>query len=150
MSPATPSKIVLSRSSGRSSARVCHHPCSMARRRPSLSWTIPYPHAAVPGSIPRTLTAKGYGGCRTVLHRVLESRPMAGDIWLTLPDGTEYELTGPLMIGRGDENDLVIPSSAVSRKHAAVVEREKRWYVEDRGSYNGTFLNGVRVNPGTP
>lgn len=75
---------------------------------------------------------------------------MAGDIWLTLPDGTEYELTGPLLIGRGDENDLVIASSAVSRKHAAVVEREGRWYVEDRGSYNGTFLNGARVSPGTP
>jgi hypothetical protein len=75
---------------------------------------------------------------------------MAGDIWLTLFDGTEYELMGPLTIGRSDENDLAIPSSAVSRRHAAVIEREGRWYLEDRGSYNGTFLNGVRVNPGTP
>jgi len=75
---------------------------------------------------------------------------MAGDSWLTLSDGTEYELTGQLTIGRSDENDLAIPSSAVSRTHAAVVVREGRWYVEDRGSYNGTFLNGTRVNPGTP
>ena len=29
--------------------------------RPSLSWTIPYPHAAVPGSMPRTFTCRGYG-----------------------------------------------------------------------------------------
>ena len=75
---------------------------------------------------------------------------MVGNIWLTLPDGSEYELTGSLTVGRSRENDLVIPSSAVSRRHAAVVQHEGRWYVEDRGSYNGTFLNGTRVNPGTP
>ncbi len=75
---------------------------------------------------------------------------VAGDIWLTFPDGTEHELKGPLTIGRGPENDLSLESSAVSRTHAAVIFREGRWYVEDRGSYNGTFLNGTRVNPGTP
>jgi len=73
-----------------------------------------------------------------------------GDIWLTFPDGTEYELHGTLTIGRGPENDLTLASSAVSRRHAAVAFREGRWYVEDRGSFNGTFLNGTRVNPGTP
>jgi pSer/pThr/pTyr-binding forkhead associated (FHA) protein len=73
-----------------------------------------------------------------------------GDIWLTFPDGTERELNGPLRIGRGSENDLVIPSAAVSRKHAALALHEGRWYVQDRGSYNGTFLNGTRVNPSTP
>jgi predicted component of type VI protein secretion system len=75
---------------------------------------------------------------------------VAGNIWLTLPDGTEYELTGPVQIGRSRENHVVVQSAAVSRRHAAVVEREGRWYVEYRGSYNGTFLNGTRVNPGTP
>jgi pSer/pThr/pTyr-binding forkhead associated (FHA) protein len=73
-----------------------------------------------------------------------------GEIWLTFPDGTELELRETLTIGRGPENDLTIASTAVSRKHAAIVFREGRWYVEDRGSYNGTFLNGTRVNPGTP
>lgn len=75
---------------------------------------------------------------------------VAGDIWLTLPDGTEYELHEMLTIGRSPENDLALASAAVSRRHAALVFRENRWYVEDRGSYNGTFLNGTRVNPGTP
>src|SRR5919202_5015623 len=73
-----------------------------------------------------------------------------GDIWLTFPDGTEVELKKALTIGRGPENDLTIPSSAVSRMHAELTFREGRWYIEDRGSYNGTFLNGTRVNPGTP
>jgi pSer/pThr/pTyr-binding forkhead associated (FHA) protein len=75
---------------------------------------------------------------------------VAGDVWLTFTDGSEHELKGSVTIGRGSENDLVISSSAVSRTHAAVVLRQGRWYVEDRGSYNGTFLNGTRVNPGTP
>ena len=37
----TPSKIVLRRSSGRSRAGVCHHPCATDLIRPPLSWTIP-------------------------------------------------------------------------------------------------------------
>jgi pSer/pThr/pTyr-binding forkhead associated (FHA) protein len=76
--------------------------------------------------------------------------PVAGEIWLTLPDGTERRLEGELTIGRDDTNTLVVPTKTVSRNHAAIVEQEGRWYVEDRGSYNGTFLNGTRVQPGSP
>jgi pSer/pThr/pTyr-binding forkhead associated (FHA) protein len=75
---------------------------------------------------------------------------VAGDIWLTFPDGSEHELSDRLTIGRGPENDLPLASPAVSRDHAALAFRDGRWYVEDRGSYNGTFLNGTRVSPGTP
>jgi pSer/pThr/pTyr-binding forkhead associated (FHA) protein len=71
-------------------------------------------------------------------------------MWLTFPDGTERELTGTLTIGRDAENDLTLPSPAVSRNHAMLSFHAGRWYVEDRGSYNGTFLNGTRVHPGTP
>ena len=75
---------------------------------------------------------------------------MPGNIWLTFPDGSEHELEETLTIGRGPQSDLRIPSAAVSRDHAAILRREHRWYIEDRGSYNGTFLNGARVIPGTP
>jgi predicted component of type VI protein secretion system len=75
---------------------------------------------------------------------------MAGEIWLTFPDGSEHELTESVAIGRDAENDLVMESAAVSREHAAVTSRDGRWYVEDRGSFNGTYLNGTRVVPGTP
>src|SRR6266508_4546204 len=60
---------------------------------------------------------------------------MPGDIWLTFPDAT---------------NDLTFASPTVSREHAALTLRDGRWYVEDCGSFNGTFLNGTRVQPGTP
>jgi hypothetical protein len=75
---------------------------------------------------------------------------MAGEIWLTFPDGAEHELTENLLIGRDPTNDLVMESAAISREHAAVTFRDGRWYVEDRGSFNGTYLNGTRVVPGTP
>lgn len=75
---------------------------------------------------------------------------MPGDIWLTFPDGTEYELQGSVTIGRDATNDLTFASATVSREHAAVSFRDGRWYVEDRGSFNGTFLNGTRVQPGMP
>ena len=41
-------------------AGVRQHPDTPARRRPSLPWTIPYPHVAVPGSMPRTFTYGRY------------------------------------------------------------------------------------------
>ena len=75
---------------------------------------------------------------------------MAGEIWLTFPDGTEHELTGNVTMGRDTGNDLTFASPNISREHAAVTFRDGRWYIEDRGSFNGTFLNGTRVVPGTP
>jgi hypothetical protein len=75
---------------------------------------------------------------------------MAEHIWLTFPDGTEHQLTDSLSIGRDADNDLVMESTAVSRDHAGLTFTDGRWYIEDRGSFNGTYLNGTRVVPGTP
>lgn len=75
---------------------------------------------------------------------------MPEDIWLTFPDGTELELSKSVTIGRDASSDLQLASPAVSREHARLTVRDGRWYVEDRGSFNGTFLNGTRVQPGTP
>ena len=75
---------------------------------------------------------------------------MAAETCLTFPDGREQELTETVAIGRNGTNDLVLHSSAVSREHAAVALHDGRWYLEDRGSFNGTYLNGTRLVPGTP
>ncbi|HEX7144419.1 MAG TPA: FHA domain-containing protein [Gaiellaceae bacterium] len=75
---------------------------------------------------------------------------MPGDTWLTFPDGTEHELKESVTIGRDASSDLAFESPTVSREHASLTFRDGRWYVEDRGSFNGTFLNGTRVQPGTP
>jgi FHA domain len=75
---------------------------------------------------------------------------MPEDIWLTLPDGGEHELKKNVTIGRDPANDLTFTSNKVSREHAGISFRDGRWYLEDRGSYNGTFLNGTRLQPGVP
>ena len=38
---------------------------------------------------------------------------------------------------------------AVSGEHAVLFENNDNWYIDDRGSLNGTFVNQVRVMPGT-
>jgi pSer/pThr/pTyr-binding forkhead associated (FHA) protein len=75
---------------------------------------------------------------------------MPGEIWLTFPDGTEHELREAVTIGRGPENELTLDTSSVSRRHARLAFADGRWFLEDRGSFNGTFLNGTRVQPGVP
>ncbi len=42
------------------------------------------------------------------------------------------------------------PGISISRRHASIQKRENRVVVEDRGSINGTFLNGQRLSPFMP
>jgi serine phosphatase RsbU (regulator of sigma subunit)/pSer/pThr/pTyr-binding forkhead associated (FHA) protein len=55
-----------------------------------------------------------------------------------------------LSIGRSSSNDLVFNHLSLSRHHARLSKKEDKWYVEDSGSRNGTFLNGVRIRQTTP
>jgi pSer/pThr/pTyr-binding forkhead associated (FHA) protein len=75
---------------------------------------------------------------------------MPGVAWLTFPDGKEHELKESVTIGRDETNDLTFSSPTVSREHASLTLKDGRWYLEDRGSFNGTFLNGTRIQPGSP
>ena len=79
-----------------------------------------------------------------------EDRGTAGDIWLMFPDGSEHALRYDVTIGRGEENDLILKTTTVSREHARVVHKEGRWFVEDLGSRNGTFVNEKRVPSHAP
>ena len=50
-----------------------------------------------------------------------------------------------LAIGRGDENDVAMGSTTVSRRHARILSSEGRYFVADLGTRNGTLLNGERL-----
>ena len=53
--------------------------------------------------------------------------------------------SGTIDIGRDDDNDIVIPETAVSGRHARLEVVGGSWFIEDLGSRNGTFVDGVRV-----
>ena len=50
-----------------------------------------------------------------------------------------------LRVGRMPENDLVIDNLAVSRFHARLQLEERRVFLEDAGSENGSLVNGERI-----
>jgi predicted component of type VI protein secretion system len=64
------------------------------------------------------------------------------------PDGERRSFSLPrqvTVIGRREDCDLRIPLGDVSRKHCRFVIEDDALRVEDLGSSNGTFHNGVRV-----
>ena len=51
-------------------------------------------------------------------------------------------------VGRSPDCDVFLDDVTVSRRHALVVRRDGRFFIEDRGSLNGTFLNRRRIEAG--
>jgi len=50
------------------------------------------------------------------------------------------------VIGRSQENDLVIDEPGLSRQHALIEIMGEKVILTDRGSQNGTFVNGRRID----
>lgn len=64
------------------------------------------------------------------------------------PNGNRRELNLaklPFIIGRQAGNDLLLRDSRISREHAAIVSDLGVYFVEDRGSRHGTYVNGKRI-----
>ena len=68
-------------------------------------------------------------------------------IFLEGPRKGETILLGrpQLSIGALPDNDIVVPSPAVSRYHAQIHCRGRHVEIKDVGSSNGTFVNGTAV-----
>ena len=60
--------------------------------------------------------------------------------------GTSVEITSSLTIGSRPDSDLRLEDPTVSRKHAEISRTAEGFLLQDAGSTNGTFLNGVRVD----
>lgn len=52
---------------------------------------------------------------------------------------------GGLQIGRADDNHVVVEDEGVSRFHARLLYDNGSLWLQDAGSRNGLFVNGVRV-----
>jgi pSer/pThr/pTyr-binding forkhead associated (FHA) protein len=89
----------------------------------------------------------------TGFHQVpgLSSQP-GGDAWLIaergggLDPGERFDLIGGLSIGRSAEADVRIDDRYASGVHARIFTRDRRTYVEDMNSTNGTLLNDATLN----
>lgn len=62
-----------------------------------------------------------------------QSGPLNGERWV---------VRGPLIIGRGEDCDIVIPDRKISRHHARVQPGNGGIILEDLNSKNGTHYNG--------
>ena len=64
-------------------------------------------------------------------------------------DGTvaeQWEITAPkpFVVGRGQDVQAQIADSESSRQHFQIVLKDGKYWVEDKNSRNGTFVNGTR------
>ena len=59
--------------------------------------------------------------------------------------GTSIPLDAITSLGRDVNNSVTVEDDYVSAEHAMLTFRGRAWYLEDRGSTNGTFVNGQRV-----
>jgi len=65
------------------------------------------------------------------------------------PDkGRTFELGDREQVVGRDSESVRLSDGTVSRRHACLWRRNGRWVLEDYGSANGTYLNGVRVRRG--
>lgn len=60
--------------------------------------------------------------------------------------GKRYPLNqNQLNIGRAARNDVRIEGPLISRQHAQIIRHDGRYYLYDRESTNGTYVNGQRI-----
>ncbi|HEY6797390.1 MAG TPA: FHA domain-containing protein [Kineosporiaceae bacterium] len=74
------------------------------------------------------------GSALLVVHR----GPQAGARFLLNTPATSA--------GRHPQRDIFLDDATVSRKHAVFVQRAGGFAVQDEGSLNGTYVNGVSVS----
>ena len=59
--------------------------------------------------------------------------------------GQEINVQRDMLVGRHQDAEILLQSTDISRKHAALLFRDDHVWVKDLKSTNGTFVNGERV-----
>jgi hypothetical protein len=73
----------------------------------------------------------------------LKHEPVGGGV----PQFASEVDAGRHVIGRDEENSLVLDIESVSREHACFFDARGRWFFVDLGSTNGSWVNGTKVGP---
>jgi pSer/pThr/pTyr-binding forkhead associated (FHA) protein len=67
-----------------------------------------------------------------------------------LVGGSAYDLTHGVTLGRGPQSDIVLQDTYASSAHARLLPQGDAIVLEDLGSTNGTYLNGVPLSGPQP
>jgi pSer/pThr/pTyr-binding forkhead associated (FHA) protein len=83
------------------------------------------------------------------------ARPLGRLVVLSSPDGqppvgSSIAVDAVNTLGRDVNNSIVVEDDFASAEHALLTFRGRSWYIEDRGSTNGTWVNGQAVDGATP
>ncbi|MFZ0659394.1 MAG: FHA domain-containing protein [Candidatus Binataceae bacterium] len=63
------------------------------------------------------------------------------------PVASEYALLkDEVTLGRGEDNDIVIPHASISRAHARLLRRNGGFELMDLNSTNGTFVDDRQIH----
>ena len=66
-------------------------------------------------------------------------------------NGTTVELAAsPILLGRAQEATLVLEDDYASGRHARLFPQGSRWFIEDLGSTNGTYLGDTQLTRAQP
>ncbi len=65
---------------------------------------------------------------------------ISGDTW------SEDILETPTVLGRAETADIRLDHTSVSRQHCRFWKEDRTCYVEDVGSTNGTYVNGLKIS----
>lgn len=96
-----------------------------------------------------SLSKKMFGEVKQEMKK--QKRPVvkASEAVLTVLEANEESLSGrrfafqdEITIGRGAENDVIIPENFVSHRHATIFLHGAQYVIEDLGSVNHTYVNG--------
>ncbi len=113
--------------------------------------TVLAEHAAASGLLfegPPTVSIRTSGSVTTgqfLCEPSVEPGPLPAWAQLTGSGATLPIRANRVVIGRGDDADLVVSFDNVSRKHALIWRANGRAWVQDLGSANGTSVDGVPV-----
>jgi hypothetical protein len=66
------------------------------------------------------------------------------------PVGATFPVDAVTTIGRDLASTVVVQDAFASTEHAVITYRGRAWFIEDRGSTNGTYVNGSLVDGVVP
>ena len=58
----------------------------------------------------------------------------------------QLEEKSAIILGRSESVDVFVNNSLISRKHSKISRTDNKYFIEDLGSMNGTYVNGQRIS----